>query len=51
MLRAREAGPCYGFLISLLLWGMRGGREAEQVEDVWVEVEEPGLLPELDAAA
>jgi hypothetical protein len=50
MLRASEAGPCYGFLINLLLWGMRGGRGAGQVESIWLEAEEPAL-PELDAAA
>jgi hypothetical protein len=26
MLRTAEAGPCYGFFMNLLLWGMRNAR-------------------------
>lgn len=39
MLRNAEAGPCYGFFMNLLLWGMRNAR-------VEVELEE-ALLPPL----
>lgn len=47
MLRASEAGPCYGVLMRLLLWGLRGVRGPGRAE-AWCE--EPAL-PEFDVAA
>jgi hypothetical protein len=44
-------GTCYGFFMTILLWGTRNACAAEQYEENWLDPDLPPEVAELAPAA